>query len=89
MKFYILYLTGSLLTSLLVVFYLGISAGFANYLPILALLGCILLFTIASPLIILSKKLGLIIGLISTILILPYSLIFYIIYFLIMKVDFR
>lgn len=73
-KIYVFYIISALSIAWLVVFNLGFSAGFANYIPIAALLGCILLFIIATPLLVYFQKTGLIIGLIACLLILPYSL---------------
>jgi hypothetical protein len=75
-KIYIINLLAALCTAWIVLFSLGFSAGFANYLPIAALLGSVLLLVIAAPLIIYFPRLGLLIGLIGCILMLPYSLTF-------------
>lgn len=73
-RIYTFYIISALGTAWLIAFNLGFSAGFTNYVPIAALLGCILLLIIAVPLIIYFQKLGLIIGLIACLLMLPYSL---------------
>jgi hypothetical protein len=54
----------------------GVSAGFANYFPIIALIGSVFLFVIASPILVYNARLGLIVGLISCLLILPYNVIY-------------
>lgn len=76
MKLYISYLLASLFTSWIIIFYYGVSAGFSNYLPICALIGSILLFAIAAPLLIYNIRFGLILGLLGCLLILPFSVIF-------------
>lgn len=75
-KIYILYVIAALCTAWIVAFYLGFSAGFANYVPIAALLGSVLLFVIAVPLIVYYQRPGLFTGLIGCFLMLPYSLMF-------------
>lgn len=66
----------ALCTAGMVVFYSGFSAGFANYIPVAALIGSILLSIVAIPLIIYFQRFGLIMGLIGCVLMLPYSLMF-------------
>lgn len=75
-KIYITYILAALCTAWVVLFYLGFSAGFANYIPIAALLGAVVLLVIATPLIIYFQRPGLLVGLIGCMLMLPYSLIF-------------
>ncbi|HET8572413.1 MAG TPA: hypothetical protein VFL76_00955 [Edaphocola sp.] len=74
MRTYICYIITGLITFWVVLFLFGVSAGFANYMPIMALIGSVLLFAAASPLLIIKKKLGLIIGIISCLLILPFDI---------------
>jgi hypothetical protein len=74
MRLYILYTLTALLTSWMILFLYGVSAGFANYAPIAALLGSVLLFILAAPILIFSKRIGLIIGLIGCLLIVPYNI---------------
>jgi hypothetical protein len=76
MKVYLSYTLTAILSSLLIMFYLGVSAGFASYTPIIALLGSALLFTVAAPLFVFYKRVGLIVGLVGCLLILPYSIMF-------------
>lgn len=75
-KAYLLYLLVGLITAFLTVSYLGSSIGFANYLPIGALLGSVLLFAMAAPITLYYLRLSLYIGLISIFLILPYVSMF-------------
>jgi hypothetical protein len=53
---------------------LGISAGFASNIPVVALIGSLVLFVIATPVLIYNKRLGLVIALISLLLMLPYTI---------------
>jgi len=76
MKLYLLYLSTAVINSWIILFLFGISAGFANYFPVLALLGSILMFLLAAPISIHKTRLGLILGLISYLLVLPYILLF-------------
>jgi hypothetical protein len=76
MRIYIVYIFTAILSSWVIAFYLGFSSGFASYLPILALLGTIILFVIAAPILMYYRQSGLIIGLISSLSILPYSIMF-------------
>lgn len=73
MKLYIFYILTALLTSWMILFLYGVSAGFASYAPIAALLGSVLLFTVATPILVYNTRVGLIIGLIGCLLILPYN----------------
>lgn len=75
-KVYLVYLLVGVIIAFLAVFYLGSSTSFANYLPIGALLGAVLLFGLAAPIAIYYPRLSLYIGLISTLLILPYISMF-------------
>lgn len=52
---------------------LGFSAGFANALPIVALISALLLFALATPVLLYKSLLGLILGLIFLLAILPYT----------------
>jgi hypothetical protein len=72
MRIYIFYLITALLISWMILFLHGVSAGFASYAPISALLGSVILFTIAAPVFIYNVRIGLIIGLIGCLLMLPY-----------------
>ena len=60
----------------MITFLYGISAGFSNYFPIIALFGCILLFVVAVPIIVYKFRLGLVFALIACILMLPANLVF-------------
>lgn len=72
MRSYFLYILTGLVTFWMVLFLFGVSAGFANYTPIMAIIGSVLLFTVASPTLLINKRLGLILAVISFLLILPF-----------------
>lgn len=76
MRIYTGYLLAGLLTFYLVMLYYGVSAGFASYVPILALVGAVVLFVIAAPVLVYQPKVGLYVGLVGCLLLLPYSLVF-------------
>jgi hypothetical protein len=74
MRIYIGYLLAGLSTFYLVMLYYGVSAGFASYVPILALVGAMVLFVVAAPLLVYHPKSGLCVGAVGCLLLLPYSL---------------
>jgi len=74
MRVYLSYVFTGLVTFWVVLFLFGVSAGFAHYAPIIALIGSVLLFAVASPILVLQKRLGLIIGIVSCLLILPFDI---------------
>lgn len=74
MKFYILYIVTSLLTAWIILVLLGVSAGFANFIPIMALSGAFLLFAVATPMLLYNSRIGLILGFIFLIAMLPYTI---------------
>ncbi len=74
MKFYFLYIITSLLTAWIILVLLGVSAGFENLIPVVALIGSLLLFAIAAPVLLYNNRVGLIIGLVSLLLMLPYTI---------------
>jgi hypothetical protein len=76
MRIYIGYLLAGLSTFYLVMLYYGVSAGFASYIPILALVGAMVLFVVAAPLLVYQPKGGLYVGAVGCLLLLPYSLVF-------------
>ena len=76
MKTYAIYLIASLLNFYLIMIYWGVSAGFANYLPIISLFGSVIVFGFASPIIIFYRKSGLILGLLGCLMILVYEIPF-------------
>jgi hypothetical protein len=76
MRIYIGYLLAGLLTFYLVMLYYGVSAGFASYVPILALVGAMVLFVLAAPVLVYNTKVGLYLGVAGCLLQLPYSLVF-------------
>lgn len=76
MRLYIFYTLTALLTSWMILFLYGVSAGFANYVPIAALLGSVVLFVLAAPIFVYRQRVGLIIGLAGCLLIVPYNISF-------------
>jgi hypothetical protein len=76
MKLYIFYVLTALFTAWMVLFIFGVSAGFASYIPIAALLGSLLLFLVAAPIFVFNVKIGLKTGLIGCLFLLPYNLMF-------------
>ncbi len=74
MKFYILYIITALLTFWIILVLFGVSAGFANPVPVIALVGSLLLFTISSPLLIYNSRIGLFLGLAFLLMMLPFTL---------------
>jgi hypothetical protein len=74
MKIYFLYIIASLLTVWVILVFLGVSAGFANLTPIIAIIGALFLFAIATPLLIYNTRIGLILGLLSLIAMLPFTI---------------
>lgn len=56
----------------------GVSAGFANYIPIIAVVGSVAMFTIAAPALVLHFKTGLILGLIFSLFMMPFNVIYFI-----------
>jgi hypothetical protein len=76
MKFYFLYIVTSLLTAWVIIVLLSVSAGFANLAPIAALIGALLLFAIATPILLYRSRIGLILGLIFLTAMLPFTIDF-------------
>ncbi len=74
MRLYILYTLTALLTFWMILFLYGVSAGFANYTPIAALVGSVVLFVLAAPIFVYRQRVGLIIGLAGCLLIVPYNI---------------
>jgi hypothetical protein len=74
MRIYIIYLLTSVLNFFLIMLYWGASAGFANYTPIVSLFGSLILFTVATPIIVYNTRIGLMLGGIGCLLILVYEL---------------
>ncbi|MDQ1087573.1 hypothetical protein [Siphonobacter sp. SORGH_AS_1065] len=74
MKIYISYFSTAFFNFWLIAFYLGFSAGFASYIPILALLGAILLFIVAIPILIYNSRSGVIAGLLACLMLLAYGM---------------
>ena len=57
----------------MIIFLHGISAGYSTYVPIIGLLGSLILFIVATPILVYYPKIGLYIGLFSCLLILPFT----------------
>ena len=74
MRLYILYLITSLLIAWTIILMLGVSAGFASKIPVVALCGSLLLCAVATPVLLYNNRAGLIIGLIAILLMVPYSI---------------
>lgn len=74
MRTYLLYFFTGLLTFYITLFLFGISAGFANITPVLAIIGSVLIFSLATPFLIIKRKIGIMLGLISCGLIFPFIL---------------
>jgi len=74
MRTYFLYVLTGVITFWTVLFLFGVSAGFANYAPILAVIGSCLLFSLASPALLLNRRIGLIVGVVCFLMILPFDI---------------
>lgn len=74
MKIYITYIITSLFTAWVILVLLGVSAGFANPIPLIALLGALLLFAVAAPMLVYNSRIGLSLGLVFLIAMLPYTI---------------
>lgn len=72
MKIYLTQFVTGLSILWILLLYLGFSAGFENYFPILALFGSIVILLLSNPLTLYKPNLGAKISLISSIIILPY-----------------
>lgn len=75
-KLYIGYILTAVLNFYVIMLYYGVSTGFANYAPVAALLGALVLFSSAAPIILYKTRMGLILGMIGCLLILPFSIMF-------------
>ncbi len=73
MKLYFLYITTAILNFYVIMFLWGVSAGFASYLPVASVTSSILLLVIASPIIVFNPKFGLALGLILSVIMIPFS----------------
>ena len=76
MKIFITYLLTAIISYWMVMFFFGVSAGFANYSPILSVLGSVLLFSVVSPVLVFNSRLGLYGGIIASLLMLPQGFMF-------------
>lgn len=74
--YYTIYVVNALITSFIILTLFFVSAGFANYFPILALIGCVVLFVLAAPITMYNFRAGLVVGSIGNILVLPYQFLF-------------
>lgn len=72
-KLYFTYLICAVCIAFVITFSLGFSNGFASYLPVAALFGAIFLFTVATPVLVYNARMGLFLGFIGCISILPYN----------------
>lgn len=70
---YILYLITAVTTYYLVMFMWGVSAGFSNYVPIVAVVGSIIMFVVAAPVLVLSNRVGVLLGLCCCLMMLPFN----------------
>jgi len=77
MRLYLVYLLAAFLSIWLLLFYLGFSAGFANSLPVVALVGGVLLSALAAPVLVYRARAGLWLGTLGCSLLLPYSAVFW------------
>ncbi|RFM36444.1 hypothetical protein [Chitinophaga silvisoli] len=75
-KLYIGYILAAVFNFYVIMLYYGVSTGFANYAPVAALLGALVLFSGAAPIILYKTRVGLIVGIIGCLLILPFSIMF-------------
>src|SRR5919199_44362 len=73
MKLYFINISASLTNLYLHLILWGLSAGFVNYVPVVAIIGCILLFVIIPPLLVLRPRLGYLGGLLCALSILPWA----------------
>lgn len=73
---YFNYIICALCTAWVVSFGLGFSLGFASYIPIMALFGSVFLFAVAAPLLIYKTRLGVILGFIGCLFIIPFNFLF-------------
>lgn len=72
-KLYFANLICAVCTAFVIAFSLGFSNGFASYLPIAALFGAVFLFTVATPVLVYNTRIGLFLGFIGCMSILPYN----------------
>jgi hypothetical protein len=73
-KLYLLYLLTAFINFSVIVISLDESTGLANYTPILTLAGSVILFSIAAPVMIYKKRVGLFVGLAACLFLLPFSI---------------
>jgi hypothetical protein len=76
MRIYLSFAITSIVNFWVIITLLGVSGGFANYAPELALLGIFILFSIALPILIYKKTVGIIMGSLGCLLVLPFNIMF-------------
>lgn len=76
MKLYFLNIGTSLINLYLLLFLWGLSAGIASYVPVVAMVGCVILLVIIPPLLIHKPKIGYSGGLLCALAILPWTVRF-------------
>lgn len=76
MKLYSLYILSAILNFYAIMLMWGVSAGFASYLPIASVISAILLFVIATPLLVFHAKWGAIFGLVLSVVMIPFSVVY-------------
>jgi len=76
MKLYFLYIVSAIFNFYAIMLMWGVSAGFASYLPIASVICSILLFVIAAPVIVFNSKWGLISGLVFSLIMTPFSVMY-------------
>lgn len=81
MRQYILYLITAITTYYLVMFIWGVSAGFNSYMPIVAVIGSILLFVVAAPILAVNYKVGLFLGIGCCLIMLPFNAMYFLSFF--------
>lgn len=74
MKLYFINIGASLTNLYLLLFLWGLSAGIASYIPVIAIVGCILLFVVIPPLLVRKPRIGYLGGLLCALAILPWIL---------------
>jgi hypothetical protein len=70
---YILYLITAFATYYLVMFMWGVSAGFSNYVPIVAVVASIIMFVVAAPVFVLNNRVGVLLGICCCLIMLPFN----------------
>ncbi len=76
MRLYLLYLFTATTNCYMLMLFLGVSAGFASYIPLIAFISCTILFVVAAPALAINARCGIIIGAICCLGLLPYNIAF-------------